>query len=114
VVDRFSPVLELSGIQDLPKSDSVSLVPYLANAGLSLRSYVYSDHFLSDKKATQYLFRNRTVRNHRYKLIRRLTTPDEFYDLEADPFERTELIGKGLTSKEGVAYGRLSFYLEDL
>ncbi|MDP6387249.1 MAG: hypothetical protein QGI93_13720, partial [Planctomycetota bacterium] len=81
---------------------------------LSLRSYVYSDHFLSNENTIQYLFRNRTVRDRRYKLIRRLTTPDELYDLEFDPFERTELIGKGLTSKERVAYGRLSFYMEGL
>ncbi|HJM56763.1 MAG: hypothetical protein CMJ98_06185 [Planctomycetes bacterium] len=114
VVDLLATVLELSGVKDLPKSDSVSLVPYLANTGLSLRSYVYSDRFRPNGKNVQYTFRTRAVRDHRYKLIRRLTSPDEFYDLQADPYERTNLIAGGLTTGERAAYGRLSFYMEDL
>lgn len=115
VADLFSTVLELSGVKNLPESDSVSLVPYLANTGLSLRSYVYSDRFRPNgENVLQYTLRTRAVRDRQYKLIRRLTSPDELYDLQVDPFERTNLIAGGMTTEERAAYGRLSFYMEDL
>ena len=61
-----------------------------------------------------YALHDRALRNERYKLIRRLDTPDEFYDLSADPFESTDLLRIGLTPGERDAFAALEAELAAL
>ena len=95
--DLFRTVLELAGAaQAIPPhvpSDSVSLVPYLANpAQAPLRTFAYTEEFTGTAWPAPQSNGHATIRNARFKLIRRLNgAGDELYDLLADPFETTNL-----------------------
>ncbi len=87
--DLFATVLDLAGAPGpLDRTlDAVSLVPYLANPTLQLRTEVYGE-----------VQTRRAMRGTRFKLIRQ-DGADEFYDLEghppavpADPFETNDLL----------------------
>lgn len=59
----------------------------------------------------QYVFRDRMLRNDRYKLyVNASREAAEFYDLQNDPFEKNNLIweGKALTPTENQAFDQLS------
>jgi arylsulfatase A-like enzyme len=105
VVDLFPLVLELCGVSPatgLPGGhaiDGVSFVPYLRDPTQpKLRSLLYSEMFTPngpfDLVPKDYTWR--IVRNDRYKLIRREGVggvAEEFFDLNLDPMELTDLIG---------------------
>ncbi len=115
VVDLFATVIELAGGTLPPVTDSVSLVPYFTDPGLSLRTYVYAERFRPNGiKLPNYRFRTRAVRDSQFKLIRRMDTDDEFYDLLADPRERINLLNQGLSPKQQAAFTRISNYMEGL
>jgi arylsulfatase A-like enzyme len=70
--------------------DSVSLVPILRGRASAVHDY----GFMARNARTG------TIRNARYKLIRK-RNEDELYDLVADPYERTNLLlGKMATQRE--------------
>ena len=48
-----------------------------------------------------------TIRNDRYKLIHRYGGSAELYDLQADPFEGTNLLGRTLTPPQQAAFAAL-------
>ena len=104
-VDLFATVAELCGIDDhVPfiKTDSVSFVPHLQNAGLpSVRPYVYSEYFPFPPGV---LF---TMRDANYKLIRNLAVNDQLYELAVDPFEQNNLLLGTLTAPEQAAYNAM-------
>ncbi len=115
VVDLFATILELSGIKDLPKNDSVSLVPYFTDRTLALRKYIYSERFTPNGVNNPfYLSRKRAARDRQHKLIRRQGAPDEFYDLLQDPYELVDLVTIGLTPDQQSAFARISTYMESL
>ncbi|MAG63021.1 hypothetical protein CMO84_05805 [Candidatus Woesearchaeota archaeon] len=115
VVDLFATIIELAGGTLPAVTDSVSLVPYFSDPSLSLRTYVYSERFRPNGvNNPQYRYRTRTVRDSQYKLLRRMGSHDEFYDLLADPYERINLLDKGLTPKQQAALTRISDYMEGL
>ncbi len=97
--DLFATVAELAGVdlaaQNLPKTDTKSLVPYLTTPGRpSLRKFAYSERFSPNGVAHPGQWQ-RAVRDSRYKLIRRRSpgqpVSQELYDLVADPLETTPL-----------------------
>ena len=114
VVDLFATIIELTGGTLPAFTDSVSLVPYFTDPSLSLRTYVYSERFRPNGMNPKYKYRTRTVRDSQYKLLRRMGLRDEFYDLLADPYERINLLDKGLTPKQQAALTRISDYMEGL
>ena len=56
----------------------------------------------------------RAVRGVRYKLIRLDPCREELYDLDADPFERTNLLARPLSAEELGAYQQLATRLDSL
>jgi arylsulfatase A-like enzyme len=89
--DLFATFAEWAGTTSTAE-DSVSLVPYFSDPSLpSIRESVYAETFQPNGFGP-YTTHDRTVRNERYKLIRRLGEPDELYDLVTDPWETTDLV----------------------
>ena len=72
----------------------------------SERTYVYAERFSPNFDTLPFNQHLRAVRAVRYKLIRETGQPDEFYDLEIDPFEMSNLL-PNLTSEEQLAYDQL-------
>lgn len=110
--DLFATFTELAGVS-ASAEDSVSLVPYFLNPALpSLRTTVYNERFLPNHawpKATH----QQAIRGSRYKLIRRLGQPDEYYDLRNDAFETQNLLPE-LSSGELAAFLQLEAELATL
>jgi arylsulfatase A-like enzyme len=106
VVDLFATISELGG-NPSSSEDSISIVPYFTDPlQPSLREFVYSEWF-SPNGPPPYATHERCVREERYKLIRQLGAPDEFYDLDVDPMEWNDLMPH-LTSEQQAAYDRLA------
>ena len=56
------------------------------------------------------------MRNHRYKLLRdfRATPAENFYDLQADPYEHNNLLEGDLTEEQSENYLALKQQIETL
>jgi arylsulfatase A-like enzyme len=111
-VDLFSTMLEMAGVP-LPSGvtlDSTSLKPILSNLTNTAHSRDFTDQF-DQSSAT---VGGRILRDDRYKLIRFNTGTDEFYDLQSDPAESTNLLASGvaaMNSTNQARYHRLRFNL---
>ena len=111
-VDVFATALDLckakSGLPSWVANDSVSLVPYLTNpAQKPLRKFVYSEQFTGAKWPRPNQNGHSVIRDERYKLIYWRSRSHEFYDLAADPWERTNLLRRTLNSQERQAHTAL-------
>jgi arylsulfatase A-like enzyme len=90
ISDFHATIAEWAG-ETSTAEDSVSMVPYFSNPGLpSIRSAVYGEKF-EPNGFGPYTDHQRAARNDQYKLIRRLGSADEFYDLTADQWEASDL-----------------------
>lgn len=111
--DLFGTLTELAS-RPAASEDSVSFVPCLANPALAVRATVYAELFPDNHAGAPPLAgHERAVRETRYKLIRRDGEPDELYDLDDDPFERTNLL-PDLSPQEQDAYDALAAELDAL
>ena len=104
-VDLFATFAQLARRRSAAE-DSVSLVPYFTNPGLSLRTTVFAESFSPNHQvALPYDAHERAIRDSRYKLIRRTGEPDELYDLLTDPWESSNLVPlMSVGSPEEAAY----------
>ena len=111
-VDLFATMLELAGTSasaTVPanvKIDSRSFISALeGQTDTSRRVYVdlFGDNVMSGQDG-------RCLRDARYKLIRLNTGATEFYDLQTDPYENTNLAAS-LTAEQKKYYDRLQFWL---
>ena len=110
--DVFATFAELSG-SPATAEDSVSMVPYFSNpAQRTIRPWSYSEGFIPNFLGpfTSY---QKAVRDSRYKLIRIQGQPDQFFDLQVDPFEAQNLV-EGLNVRQTLAYNSLSQTLASL
>ena len=105
ITDILPTTLEICGSPPVPRTDGVSMVPYLSDPTLpSQRDWIYAERFkpnfvpmpgetIADAALTLY---RQTVRDSRYKLLRKWTTGGsesfEMYDLEVDFFELQDLL----------------------
>jgi arylsulfatase B len=111
-VDLFATILELAGtspaaaVPSNVKIDSQSLAPLLTGTNTVLRR-AYSEVFGASVAAN---VGGRALRDSRYKLIRFNNGMDEFYDLQADPYEVTNLLAT-MTTEQRAYYNRLQFQL---
>ncbi len=117
-IDLFATIAELAGVSlpsELPPGyalDSVSIVPQLQDSSTpSHRDTVFAQIF-APLGSGPYTLDGYMIRDERYKLIRVFTPglpgyPQEFYDLQADPFELTDLFTVGLNPAELDAYREL-------
>jgi iduronate 2-sulfatase len=109
-VDLYPTILRLAGIDPasvLPagrKIDGVSILPYITSTTTAvLRPWVYTELF---KPAWNENWQ-RAIRDRRYKLIERASANStwgwparEFFDLQNDPYEKTNLLQRTLTATE--------------
>ena len=103
--DLFATFAQLAQVPATAQ-DSVSMVPYFSNPALSLRTRVYAEGFSPNNGTLPFPTHRRAIRDSRYKLIRITGQADELYDLQADPFEASNLL-PNLTSQQQQAYDAL-------
>jgi arylsulfatase A-like enzyme len=116
VSDVFATVLRLAGVDQATldaqttTTDSVSLTPYLADPEQTpLRAWTVSELHTSQTSEDQ---PGKAIRDARFKLILFQDGREELYDLLADAWESTELIGSGALDTEAqAAYDDLSAIL---
>lgn len=104
--DIYATVAQLARVPSRAE-DSISLTPYFRQPSLELRPWVYTELFSPNGAQPPFASHERAIRDARYKLIRRTGAPDEFYDLELDPFETNDLFG-ALSADQQLRYDALS------
>ncbi|MEE2683550.1 MAG: sulfatase-like hydrolase/transferase [Pseudomonadota bacterium] len=118
--DLFATIMEMAGIdpeEAVPEdvtTDSVSFLPILKDLNApSQREWVYADRFYGFEGIP---FSEYAMRNHRYKLLRdfRATPAENFYDLQADPYEHNNLLEGDLTEEQSENYLALKQQIETL
>jgi N-acetylglucosamine-6-sulfatase len=95
IIDIVPTILEMTRVPDTVPRQGRSLVPLLQGADPVWRNSVLIEYY-SDRVFPRILTMGyQAVRTERHKYIDYLELPgmDELYDLEADPFERNNLIG---------------------
>ena len=109
--DLFATILEMAGVNPetaIPEdvtTDSVSFMASLADpAGPSEREWLYADEFFGGFDGVDGA--DYAMRNARYKLLR-FEGVEEFYDLEADPYEYDNLLAGELTTHERAEFEAL-------
>ena len=109
-VDVFNTVLDMTGTRAAMPAhvalDSVALTPYLNAPGQTARrTFAFSEQFNGDAWPSPNLNGHATIRDARYKLIHRYGSgTQEVFDLQADPFENTNLLARGMTQSERARY----------
>ncbi|MEE3181850.1 MAG: sulfatase-like hydrolase/transferase, partial [Planctomycetota bacterium] len=121
LTDIYATVVELAG-GDMENTvpagvevDSVSLLPYLLDPQVEdLRPWAFSLLSGEGGRPGNMNTRGHTIRDERYKLIRFLNNTEEFYDLQADPREQSNLAMGALVGEELARYENLSSIMTDL
>jgi arylsulfatase A-like enzyme len=120
--DVYATVAELTGGDSSAGIDSVSFLPYFTNPGLpSIREFLFAEKF-PDNFVPPGIPEHQsvTLREARFKLIRKWNGHEQFYDLENDFHEEQNLMPSGSPSDlwpipgASEAYIRLSRELERL
>ena len=115
-VDLYTTILALAGIDVsavVPpgvKIDGVNLVPILADVPTAnSRQFAYADRFIQVYNQKY----QRAIRNQSYKLVER-PGRRQFFNLDSDPFETTDLLARVLTPGESQSFISLSNALSSL
>ena len=97
-VDIYATLMDLAGLDptvDLPSDkvfDTVSLVPVLEDQSAKVRDYAYADVFGVVPRG---IVSERTIRDDRYKLFVDTKGEESLFDLNTDPYEKTNLLKEG-------------------
>lgn len=118
-VDVFNTAIDLAGataaIPTWLETDGVSLLPYVTDTATSpARTYAYSEQFNGTAWPAPLQTGHATIRDERFKLIRRMTQADEFYDLQVDPWEQNNLLTGTLTTLQQQHHVALSDRIAEL
>lgn len=89
--DLFSTIVSAAGVTTSIYENSTSFYPLLNNTNGIKREYVYTE---ISNNGTGY-----AIRNSKYKLIKFDTGVEEFYNLEIDAYENSNLIGTTLSTE---------------
>ena len=117
ITDIFDTIMQVTG-SGAQSDDSVSLVPYFTQPSLpSLRTTAYSEYFRPNGLGA-YSMRQRALRGPRYKLmytyaLSNLPTTQQFFDLQADPWETQNLLLGPLDAQEQAAFDALAAELAE-
>ena len=100
MVDVYATILEMAGINAaiIPTNnpiDGQSLLPVLQTNNLTLSRWSYSELFGTNYAAS---VSGRALRNAQYKLIAFTSGTQEFYDLNSDPYEKTNLLNSAMSA----------------
>ena len=112
MVDVFATILDLAGTSvavAVPTNvpiDGQSLLPALQSTNTITR-HAYSELFGTNIAAN---VGGRALRDDRFKLLRFSNGLDEFYDLQTDPYEATNLLNGTLTATQQQYHDRLFFW----
>ena len=115
--DLFVTIMEMAGIdpaETIPADvthDSVSFLETLSDPAASPRDWIYADEFFGGFEGVETA--DYAMRDERYKLMR-FDSVEEFYDLQADPYEHHDLLGGELTVEQRAAYAALKAEVEML
>ncbi len=108
--DLFATIVENLGYNNwqtqIPPNkpvDSKSLQPIIKNTSDSIRPWVFSEIF----KLTSDSADGKSMRNRNYKLIKFNYGAEEFYNLQIDPLESTNLLNGNLTATDITNYNYL-------
>ncbi len=91
--DLFATFSALSQRTQTAPSDSINFINALSAAGFSGRTHAYVELRESGVVTT-------AIRDSRYKLLEFANARRELYDLNADPFEQTNLIANGVSQAQ--------------
>ena len=115
--DLFVTIMEMAGIvpaETIPAGvihDSVSFLDTLSDPAASPRDWVFADEFFGGFEGVETA--DYAMRDERYKLMR-FDGVEEFYDLQADPYEHHDLLGGELTLEQRAVYVALKAKVEML
>ncbi len=111
-VDLFATILELAGIStSATVPTNVTLDARGFSSVLHNEAYAPSRLYAEVFDTTTPTSGGRALRDERYKLIRFKDGHDEFYDLQADPYEAANLLAAALTAEQQKYRDRLEFWL---
>jgi len=115
--DLFPTVLEIAGLVPPGRKDAVSMLPYLSDPTTSpRREVIYAEVFSPNGDPMHRIepaMHDRAARTSRYKVVRNGLAPDEFYDLQLDPYELSPLDLASLTPQQQEVYEGLVSAIEN-
>ncbi|MFT5442294.1 MAG: arylsulfatase A-like enzyme, partial [Myxococcota bacterium] len=108
VIDIFATIMEIANINEgTPYSESI--VPYVIDPSTaSIKETLYAESFVPNGGPPRDDSYYRVARNERYVLHKHGFDPPEFYDLDVDAFEQTQLDTTNLNPQEIAAFGELA------
>lgn len=100
--DLFATIAEMAGVSLTSYEDSYSFNTLLTTEGQGQRTFNYSEILHSNPSKSGY-----TLRNVNYKLLVFDNGNEEFYDLDQDPYENTNLLDNALSNNQQMALQEL-------
>ena len=100
--DLMATIADITGVP-MSAPDSISFHPYLSDPDRpSIRRTLYSERFAPNGPPPFEHWR-RAIRDERFKLHRE-SSADQFYDLQLDPYEQSNLLEVGLDEAQMERY----------
>ncbi len=100
-IDLCPTVMDYFGLPQSLAFEGKSMLPVLKDTSVRINDYVFVEftRFELDHDMYGGIQPYRAIVGDRYKLVVNLLTTDEFYDLETDPYEMTNLINDPATAE---------------